>query len=327
MIMLGLIKRIEGADLGHAQGFDGRPQMHPAHAQCHMHRPGVGADQVLSCSLQESLGRRGHFLLRAIVDQQPEFGARNPTHQIPVAQAMGNAAGNLTDHLIGHIEPIGLVDHPEIVDMGNQITGRQRAVVPPVQHLLQLVKKGTAILQAGQVIELAEKTLALFPVLPIIDDPHHTLYPLGAPVAAREPAANFLDPEPRICGKPVRRKAIDALIAHARTIIRAAGCKYGAIASTFRVGSDVIGKGITGGKICHHIRLHHIKRVGAPAELVATRLPIIDHFANACQNVPYFRGIALFALLLQSRRSFFTCLPTSDLPFNCPTRIRVTHPD
>ena len=173
-----------------------RPEARQHHGPDHhasMHRSGGGLDRSGLDGLGQANSRNRELFLGASHQGNAELVAGIAGQRVATPHDAAQPFGNRGDHLVGHVEPVGLVQPPQSIDADQR--QRQGLVFAPAAD--DLVGQQVCQLLAGQP---ACQLVALAGPAALArgrrrHDPHHAMHPRRAAVDAAEPATGILKPE------------------------------------------------------------------------------------------------------------------------------------
>ena len=246
-------------------------------------RPGSGRHHVVVHAGQEPLGGDRHVVGRAVAQHQAELVAGKTAERVLAAHAAADAPGDRADHLVGDVETVGLVDAGDVVD-GDQHEAARRAqpdrfVDGVFQHFGQMVPVQLAgePVVAGQIGEPPHVLVAL------VDDADDAVGAHRLAVRAGEPAADILDPQPRVRCR-VGTDAILNLIGDAAAVVALVRLHDGVEARLGVLGLEHLGIGAAGRDRGDVGDQQHRGGVGAPMQRVGVDAPVVGHLADRVED-------------------------------------------
>ncbi len=144
----------------------------------------------------------------AIVQHDAELVGGEAADAVLAAQRAPQAAADDGDHLVAHVEAIGLVDQGEVVDAGEQERAFGRSAPGARQERGQLLGEAGAVELPGELVVAAEKEQPLLLLAAVVDHPERALRAFGARLLVDEADAGVLDPQRAPAAAPVGEEAV-----------------------------------------------------------------------------------------------------------------------
>ena len=142
----------------------------------------------------QTLRDQRHLAFAAFVQDDAELVSRGPSDDVVVAQRPREPLAGGDDHFIGAIETIGLVDHGELVDRGDDKGARPFAGRRARDDLLQFLAQTRTVQVARQLVARREIVETRQRGLLFGHLTENSGEALGAAVCARQPHGRHFEP-------------------------------------------------------------------------------------------------------------------------------------